>query len=157
MWQPLFEFALVLLATAALRDVYFNGTLFADFIASREDGLAEQRGARWFFNTLVTCKPCATYWMGLGSAVAIWVFPAIGGWAWKIPTWLLAGLVAGFLVNRGRSIIESPGENDDHLKETILEVFEERDAKAAAVHREMASNAVAIHLATPPAEITDAG
>ena len=104
--QYLFDFVLVVLGTKTLRSLYFTSDLFADFRAKREDGLESARGVRWFGKKVLTCRPCATYWMGILCGLIVWVLPMLGGWEWKIPFWLLSSLVAAWIVDASTAALQ---------------------------------------------------
>jgi len=96
--EMLLKVVLLILATGAIRSIYFTSALFADWVAWCETTSENATGPKWFFATLCSCPVCLTYWSGIVTALCLWPLAALGGW-WVLPSWLLGGLSAGYVVN----------------------------------------------------------
>ena len=75
----------LIVATAAMRDIYFKSELFAGLRAWCETAVEISGGPKWLFARLLSCPVCLTYWFGICVALCLWPLASLGG----MPSWVL--------------------------------------------------------------------
>ena len=142
--EMMLKVVLLILATGATRNVYFTSTLFSDLVARCEATSENATGPRWFFATLCSCPTCLTYWSGVVTALCLWPLAALGGW-WVLPSWLLGGLSAGYVVNH---FSEDPRKV--RTQKTVADTLAARPLTRACFDRKVSYSADAVNSSCEP-------